>query len=91
MILPADYFDKGQSICLSVLLLHQKCYACGITKAIQHLIHFDFQTAWQFNKLCVIITPLLVVLWAEEFTKYLKKIKNLTKSGNDSNIPRSIT
>jgi hypothetical protein len=91
MILPADYFDKGQSLCLSVLLFHQKCYACGITRGIQHLIHFDFQTAWQFNKLCVVITPLLIVLLVEELVKNFKKLRKPVKPDTESSIPQSIS
>ena len=41
--LPADFFDTGQSICLSVVLLDTECYGCGMTRAIQHLVHLDFQ------------------------------------------------
>ena len=61
--LPASFFDKGQSLCLSVLLLHKECFACGITRAIQHLIHLDFEVAWHFNKLVVFVFPILAFLW----------------------------
>lgn len=36
-ILPADFFDTGSSICLSVVLFNKQCYACGLTRAVQHL------------------------------------------------------
>lgn len=61
--LPASFFDKGQSLCLSVLLLDKECVACGLTRAVQHLVHFEFDAAWQFNKLVVIIFPILGFLW----------------------------
>jgi hypothetical protein len=61
--LPASFFDKGQSLCLSVLLLDKECVACGLTRAVQHLVHFEFEAAWQFNKLVVIIFPILGFLW----------------------------
>lgn len=70
LILPASYFDEGQSICLSVLLFEKNCYACGMTRAIQHLIHLDFSTALEFNKLSFIVLPLLTV-------SYLKEIKRV--------------
>jgi hypothetical protein len=41
-VLPASFFDKGQSLCLSVLLLDKTCYGCGITRAVQHCMHGDF-------------------------------------------------
>jgi hypothetical protein len=61
--LPASFFDHGQSLCLSVLLLNKECFGCGITRAIQHAIHFDFYTAWNYNKLVVIVAPVLFFLW----------------------------
>ncbi|MEN9742794.1 MAG: hypothetical protein RLZZ65_599 [Bacteroidota bacterium] len=62
--LPPSFFDTGQSLCLSVLILHKECMACGLTRAIQHLIHFEFQQAWQFNKLVVLVFPILSFVWA---------------------------
>ena len=51
--LPADFFDTGQSICLSVVLLDTECYGCGMTRAIQHLVHLDFHTAAYANVISV--------------------------------------
>jgi len=58
LVLPANYFDEGQSLCLSVVLLNKECYACGMTRAVQHIIHFDFATAAGYNKLAFIVVPL---------------------------------
>ena len=43
------------SICLSLFLFDTECYACGMTRAIQHLIHFDFLTGYNYNKLSIIV------------------------------------
>ena len=67
LLLPATYFDNGESICLSKLLAGMECYACGLTKATMHLIHFDFQKAWEFNKLSFIVVPMLFPLWLKAF------------------------
>ena len=75
LILPADYFDKGQSICVSVLLFDKNCYACGMTRAIQHLIHLDFQQASEFHKLSFLVLPLLIVSYYNTLKKVYKKIK----------------
>jgi hypothetical protein len=75
LILPADFFDYGPPICLSVLLFHQKCYACGLTRGIQHLIHFQFAAAAGFNKLSFIVLPALFYGWCEQVWTTYKKIK----------------
>jgi hypothetical protein len=67
LLLPATFFDKGDSICLSKLLLGLECYACGLTRATMHFIHFDFQKAWEFNKLSFIVVPMLFPLWLKAF------------------------
>ena len=67
--LPATFFDEGESICFSVLFLNSECYACGITRAIQHLIHFEFQEAFLFNRLSIIVFPLLIISYIKEFRR----------------------
>jgi len=75
LILPADYFDSGQSICLSVLIFDINCYACGMTRAIQHLIHLEFIAAYNFNKLSIIVLPLIIVSYISTIKKIIDKIK----------------
>jgi hypothetical protein len=74
-LLPASFFDQGQSLCLSVLLFDKECFGCGITRAIQHAIHFDFYTAWNYNKLVVIVLPVLFFLWLKWVREAWKKLK----------------
>lgn len=60
---PADFFDQGKSVCLSILLFNKPCHACGLTRGIMHLIHGDFETAFAFNMGSFIVLPLLAFLW----------------------------
>ena len=66
LLLPSAFFDSGDSICMSVVFFDRECYACGMTRAIQHIIHFDFFVAYQFNKLSVIVFPLFVFSYFKE-------------------------
>lgn len=75
LFLPADYFDSGHSICVSVLLFDLQCYACGLTRAIQHLIHFEFKEAYALNRLVVIVFPLIVYLVLLESVNLYKEIR----------------
>lgn len=70
LLLTAVFFDSGESVCLSVSLFDKECYACGMTRAIQHLIHLDFLIAYQFNKLSIIVFPLLTISYFKELKKY---------------------
>lgn len=80
MILPVSFFDNGQSVCLSVLLFNKQCYGCGMTRAIQHIIHLDFRTAYSLNKISFIVFPLLLTVWFGEIRRIYKKIKIHEKS-----------
>jgi hypothetical protein len=73
IFLPIDTFDYGESICLSKRLAGMECYACGMTRAIMHLIHFDFNGAWQFNKLSFIVAPMLFPIWLKSVYLLINK------------------
>ena len=75
LFLPADFFDNGPTICISMLLFKKKCLGCGLTRGVQHLIHFDFKTAWEYNKLTFVVLPLLIGMLIYEFIKTLKEFK----------------
>ena len=53
-------------MCLSVLFFDFECYACGMTRAIQHLIHLDFSIAYDYNKLSLVVLPLLSFSYLKE-------------------------
>ena len=84
LYLPADHFDEGQTICLSVLLANTECYACGMTRGIQHILHGEFQIAWEFNKLSFVVLQLAVFMTATSlytmfFTDEKKDVKTKPK------------
>lgn len=63
-VLPADIFDNtGIDICPSKLLFDYECFGCGMTRAVMHLHHFEFQEAIFYNYGVVAIYPALVVVW----------------------------
>jgi hypothetical protein len=80
LLLPATFFDGGRSICLSVLLADTACYGCGMTRAIMHLLHFDLETALTFNKLSVVVLPLLVFVWGQSLYRESMQLQRFYKS-----------
>jgi hypothetical protein len=75
LLLPSTFFDNGDSVCMSVVFFDMECYACGMTRAIQHIIHFDFFVAYQFNKLSVIVFPLFVFSYFNECKRAYSLLK----------------
>jgi hypothetical protein len=82
LILPADFFDKGQSICLSQVLFGVECPACGLTRGIMHLIHLDLENAFAYNMLSFIVLPMLILIWIQWFFKELRLYKKLKAALN---------
>jgi hypothetical protein len=76
-ILPKTQFDKGTTTCLFTLLSGYNCIGCGMTRACMRLIHLDVMGALEFNKLSLIVFPILCFLYAKEFYNTYKKHKDL--------------
>ncbi len=80
IILPKDFFDQGQSLSLFVLFgVGEYVYSTGMTRAIMHLIHLDFESAWSYNKLSFIVFPLLSLLWLKMFLDQIGKTPKLLR------------
>ncbi len=73
--LPQNYFDQGQSLCISQLLFHQECLACGLTRGCLHLIHLNFEEAFRFNMMSFVALPAMSILWAKWTFEEVKRIK----------------
>jgi hypothetical protein len=76
LILPADFFDNGSAMCLSKVFFDYECYACGMTRACQHLIHFEFEKAYEYHMLSFLALPALAVVWVQWFFKELKAYRS---------------
>lgn len=76
LLMPANIFDSGSDVCLFTLLSGYHCPGCGMTRACMHIIHFDFATALNYNKMAFVVLPVLCGLLVVEFVKTWKKIKN---------------
>ena len=50
--------------CLVSLLVDDDCWGCGMTRAALALARGDLAAAWAFNKLSVVVLPMLLALYA---------------------------
>ena len=74
-ILPGDFFDDGTLIlCPSRAFFGVNCSGCGLTRAIMHMHHFQFEEALDFNVSSVLYYPFLVFLWFRWLIKASKSI-----------------
>ena len=62
---PVEWLNSQHSVCLFRNLTGKECYGCGMTRAIVSAIHFQFENAYSYNKLFLIVLPLLVYIWGK--------------------------
>jgi hypothetical protein len=62
---PLEWVKNQHSVCLFKNLTGMECYGCGMTRAILSAIHLQFENAFHFNKLFLIVFPLLIYIWAK--------------------------
>ena len=74
LVLPIDYFDTGESLCPSKRFFNIECFGCGMTRAVMHMIHFDFDSAMYFNPLSFIVAPGLAFFWVKWTIKAAKDV-----------------
>ncbi len=74
--IPVAWLNQQHTICLYKNITGHDCFGCGITRAVLSILHFDFSTAFYYNKLVVIVFPLLVYLWGKKIVKLIKELKN---------------
>jgi hypothetical protein len=58
-----EWLSAENSVCIYKNITGHECYGCGMTRAIVSAIHFRFSEAWQFNRLVVLVLPLLFWIW----------------------------
>ncbi|OFX31226.1 MAG: hypothetical protein A2X08_04260 [Bacteroidetes bacterium GWA2_32_17] len=75
---PMDWLKHQQSVCLFKNLTGNDCYGCGMTRAILSALHFQFGQAFHYNKLFVIVLPLLIYIWTKTLIRTVDR-KNLHK------------
>lgn len=46
-----------------MVLLGQECYACGMTRSIMHLIHFEWEESIYYHPLGFVVFLLVAFLW----------------------------
>lgn len=73
-LIPLEWFCKQHTICLIKNIFDIECYGCGITRAVLCGLHFDIQKAINYNKMVVIVFPLLIYLWTKTTISLYKSI-----------------
>ena len=72
--IPVSFLNTLPEVCLFKNLTGKECYGCGMTHAVVSIFHGNFIEAFYFNKLIIIVFPLLVYLWIWYIVREIKKL-----------------
>jgi hypothetical protein len=62
LIVPTSFFNSGFPPCLIKSITGLECPGCGMTRAISSIFHGDIAGAFHYNKLIVVVFPLLAYI-----------------------------
>jgi hypothetical protein len=65
-LVPPELISQQHSVCLFKNLTGHECYGCGMTRALFSAIHLRFEDAFNYNKLVVVVLPLLIYIWVKK-------------------------
>ncbi len=73
--IPTEGIFSGETTCLFSRFIGTECWGCGITRAIFSVLYGEFTQAWEYNRLIVLVFPLLLWLWCKEVRDAVKRVR----------------
>ena len=67
-------FDEGYTLCLFHNIMGQECWGCGMTRALASVAYLDFQAAWGYNRIVVVVAPLLLYIWLKWILRLINDV-----------------
>lgn len=71
-------FDEGYTLCLFHNIMGQECWGCGMTRALASVAYLDFQAAWGYNRIVVVVAPLLLYIWLKWILRLINDVNGKT-------------
>ncbi len=60
-----------KNICIFKNITGKECWNCGMTRAFLSIFHFDFKSAYNFNKNVIIVFPMTIGIYLYSCYKYV--------------------
>jgi hypothetical protein len=79
VFIPTSFLESQHTVCVFRNLTGFSCPGCGMTRAISSLFHGDYFGAFHYNRLVVLVFPLLAYLGIGAVLRELKRILALAR------------
>jgi hypothetical protein len=73
-VLPTAWLERRRSLCLIRAVTGKPCPGCGITRATSRVFHGDLPGALRYNKLVVIVLPILGYEWLRALSREYERL-----------------
>jgi len=74
IVVPTAYVENGPSICIFKNIFNFDCPGCGMMRAISCVFHLQFIKAFNYNKMIIIIFPLLTYIYIKYIIFLYRKL-----------------
>jgi hypothetical protein len=75
-MIPTHGIFHGESLCLVKSLFGVECWGCGMTRAVFSAMYLRFADAWEYNRLVVIVLPLLAAAWGHRVWRLVSQLRS---------------
>ncbi|HLV97847.1 MAG TPA: DUF2752 domain-containing protein [Ktedonobacterales bacterium] len=77
IFVPTAWLERRRSLCIIKNLTGHNCPGCGMTRAISSASHGHFTQAFRYNRLVVVVLPLLAYEWLKALTRATRSYRAL--------------
>ncbi|HEY7357197.1 MAG TPA: DUF2752 domain-containing protein [Ktedonobacterales bacterium] len=79
ILVPTAWLERRRSLCIIKNLTGRNCPGCGMTRAISSASHGQFRQAWHYNRLVVIVLPILGYEWLQALARAYRRYRLLSR------------
>lgn len=77
ILLPVEWINgSGMPVCIWWHITGHPCWGCGLTRAMVSVMHLDFTEAWEFNRLAVLVFPIMSWFWGRLMYRTIKSLRH---------------
>ncbi|HEY8848781.1 MAG TPA: DUF2752 domain-containing protein [Thermoanaerobaculia bacterium] len=70
--IPMSLFERLPKVCV-LRRMGIPCWGCGMTRAVASASRADFGAAWRYNRLSVVVVPILGFLWWRRISREIER------------------